>query len=179
VDAALADTQHWLKAMVIGLGLCPFADSVFKTNRIRYAVCGTTEAADLLTYLSVELRSLAAAPREATETTLVIAPNTLPHFLDFNDFLGVAEELLEDLNLTGVIQLVGFHPKFQFAETPADAPENYTNRAPHPIIHLLREESVSEVAGDERAMAEIPKRNTRTLQGLGVAKIQQLLQRPS
>jgi uncharacterized protein len=164
-------TRAWLSSMVIGLGLCPFADSVFKAGRVRFALCSSGDAAELLEFVSVELRALAAASRDSVETALLIAPSALPDFLDFNDFMGVVESLVEDLGLSGVIQAVGFHPGFVFAQSAPDAPENYTNRSPYPMIHLLREESIAEVAIDSSAMEEIPLRNTRTLQRLGNAQI--------
>ena len=160
---------------MIGLGLCPFADPVFRAGTLRYALYPGTDPSEFLEFLSVELRSLAAASRDATETTLVIAPGIYPDFLDFNDFMGVVENLVEDLTLSGVIQAVGFHPRFLFAESAPDAAENFTNRSPHPMIHLLREESISDVSGDPEALAEVPRRNTRTLQRLGTAQLEKLL----
>lgn len=170
-SAVIEEVKHWLTTMVIGLKLCPFAEAPFKANTIRYAVCTSNEPRDLLNDLAVELRSLAAAPRTERETTLLIAPLLLPEFLDFNDFVGIAEELNENMGYSGVIQIVGFHPQFLFAETPADAPENYTNRSPYPLLHLLREESITEVAARPEELLEIPKRNTATLRGLGIAGI--------
>jgi uncharacterized protein len=172
------DVRHWLSSMVIGLGLCPFADPVFKTGRIRFALSESNQPEDLLTQLADELKLLENAPREEIETTLLIAPAVYPDFLDFNDFLGVAEEMVNDLGLTGTVQIVGFHPKFQFAGAQQDAAENYTNRSPHPLLHLLREDSISEVASRPEELLEIPRRNSRTLQQLGIEKILQRLKRP-
>ncbi len=157
--------------MVIGLGLCPFAEQYFKTNRIHFTVSDCDEPEDLLVDLSEELQHLAAKPRAERETTLLIAPGILPDFLDFNDFAGDTERLLEKLGLTGTIQIVGFHPSFRFADVAADAPENYTNRSPYPMLHLLREESVTEVTDAMDDVMEIPKRNSLTLQRLGTAEI--------
>ena len=163
--------------MVIGLDLCPFARSVFEAETIRYAVCPGRNPADLLQALAVELQGLVDSPRPERETSFLIAPDMLPQFRDFLDVLGVAEELLTDLGLRGTVQLVGFHPLFQFANTDAQAPKNYTNRSPYPMIHLLREVSISEVAGGPIRLTEIPRKNTATLEKLGIPGILRLLKR--
>lgn len=164
--------------MVIGLGLCPFAEPAFKADRIRYALFGGEETSDFLMELATELQLLVSTPRQKCETTLLIAPAMLPDFLDFNDFLGVVEKLVEELSLAGVIQVVGFHPGYRFADTEFDAPENYTNRSPYPVLHLLREQSVTEVA-DATDLLEIPRRNIRTLRKLGTPAILDLLKQIS
>jgi hypothetical protein len=92
-------------------------------------------------------------------------------FLDYNDFLGDAERCVEDLGLRGVLQIASFHPDYRFASTDADAAENYSNRSPYPMLHLLREESITAVAGDPHELLEIPRRNIETLRALGVGKI--------
>jgi len=174
--ATIDTVKHWLSRIVIGLGLCPFAESVFTGDRVRYAVCPRRDPEALLEALGDELLRLVAAPRSDCETTLLIAPNVFPDFLDFNDFVGVAEQLVEDLQLAGTIQIVGFHPKFQFADADKDAAKNYTNRSPYPMLHLLREESITEVSGNPDELLAIPKRNTVVLEKLGVEGINRLLQ---
>jgi hypothetical protein len=39
------------------------------------------------------------------------------------------------------------------------------------MLHLLREESIAAVAGDEAALLDIPRRNVETLRGLGREKV--------
>src|SRR5262245_13615518 len=145
----IAATQRWISTMVIGLNLCPFAERVFQANRIRYVVSGAATETALLDDLARELTFLALAPIVEVETTLLIHPQVLQDFLDYNDFLDSAEGLLQDLGLTGVIQLASFHPQYQFADTEPDDVANYTNRSPFPMLHLLRESSVSQVATNE------------------------------
>lgn len=161
--------------MVIGLNLCPFAQRIFDGDKIRYVVTEAQDEKTLLKELADELQALAAASISTVETTLLIHPRAFADFLDYNDFLGAAEHLVEDLGLTGVIQIASFHPDYRFADTDPDAPENYTNRSPYPMLHLLREESISAVADDEAKLLEIPKRNIATLRALGRAKIQEML----
>jgi hypothetical protein len=173
---AIDFTRRWVSAVVVGLNLCPFAPALAAAGRIRYAVTAAADCEALRSALAAELRTLTAAPRADIETTLLIHPLVLADFLDFNDFLAEADRLLGTLRLRGVIQVVGFHPDYQFAGTSADAAENYTNRSPYPMLHLLREESVTEVAGDPAALAAIPRRNRETLRGLGRAGILARLQ---
>ena len=157
--------------MVIGLNLCPFARRVFEADKIRYAVTHAEDERALLKDLAVELEALAAAPASRVETTLLIHPRVLGAFLDYNDFLDAGERLIEDLGQRGVVQLASFHPGYRFAGAGPGAVENYTNRSPYPMLHLLREESISAVAGDPGNLLEIPRRNVETLRRLGLKKI--------
>ena len=109
---AIDKVRAWLTSMVIGLNLCPFAEAPFKAGRVRFAVCEGNDPEKILEAIGHELLKLAGAERSDCETTLLIAPDSFPDFLDFNDFVGVAEALVEDLNLAGTIQIVGFHPGF-------------------------------------------------------------------
>jgi uncharacterized protein len=166
-QAVIDGTRQWIARMVIGLNLCPFAQRVFDGGRIRFVVSDTADEATLLKELADELEFLAAAPIATIETTLLIHPLAFPNFLDYNDFLGVAEHAVADLGYEGVIQIASFHPDYQFADTDADDPANYTNRSPYPMLHLLREESISAVAEDEEKLLEIPQRNIDVLRALG------------
>lgn len=177
--AIVNETRRWIVSFVIDLGLCPFAERFFKAETIRYAVTDAADEESLLRDLGRELRTLVAAPRTEIETTLLIHPNALAEFLSYNDFLDRAEALLAALALEGVVQIAGFHPRYQFADTAPDDVENYTNRSPYPMLHLLREESVSEVAGDEETLLAIPERNMETLRRLGIREIERRLRPPT
>lgn len=115
------------------------------------------------------------APRSEIETAILIHPHVLTDFLDYNDFLAEADEVLEDLDLVGVVQIASFHPAYRFADTEPDDVTNFTNRSPYPMLHLLREESVTEVADDPRMLEDIPRRNIATLRRIGRAGIEALL----
>lgn len=169
-------TRRWIASVVIELNLCPFARRVFEANTIRYVVSDAPDEASLLADLAGELQALAAASMTSVETTLLIHPRAFVNFLDYNDFLDPAEQLVCDLGLEGIVQIASFHPDYQFADTPADAVENYANRSPYPMLHLLREESVTAVAGDPEELLEIPRRNMETLRRLGLEKILEKLQ---
>jgi hypothetical protein len=169
IDAlqAEADTQRWLKRAVIGLNLCPFAKAVHVKAQIHYAVYLPAEASGLMEALLSEANELAAVDAAVRDTTLLIAPNTLADFLDFNDFLARAERKLTRAGFDGVFQLASFHPQFQFAGTEADDITNATNRAPYPTLHLLREDSVSRAVEAFPEAEAIFERNIETLEALG------------
>ena len=170
-QAVIDRTRRWISAMVIGLDLCPFARRVFEADTIHYVVTAAEDEKTLLEDLARELKGLAVCPIEFVETTLLIHPRALVNFLDYNDFLGDAERCVADLGLRGVLQIASFHPDYHFAITDAGAAENYTNRSPYPMLHLLREESISAVAGDAHELLEIPRRNVATLRAVGIGKI--------
>ena len=170
-------TRWWIQSVVIGLNLCPFARRVFDADRIRFTVTDAADAEALRAALGEELQRLVDTPRSEIETTILIHPHVLQDFLDYNDFLAEADELLEELDLVGVVQIASFHPAYRFAGTKPDDVENFTNRSPHPMLHLLREESVTEVANDPAMLEDIPRRNIAVLRRLGRAGIGELLQR--
>ena len=161
-------TRQWIAAFVIGLDLCPFAQRVFVGERIRYAVGTATDSESLRAELAEELRSLVATSIDVVETTLLIHPRTLTDFGDYCDFLAEADRLIQSLGLRGVIQIASFHPEYRFADSAADAVENYTNRSPFPMLHLLREESISKLSATPEELAEIPPRNIAKLRRLGL-----------
>lgn len=156
-------TRDWVFHTVIGLNLCPFARRVFDANLIRCVVSTATAEEQLLDDLRTELHRLHAAPRSEIETTILIHPHVLTEFLDYNDFLAEADRLLRRMKLDGVIQIAGFHPRYRFAGTETDAPENGTNRSPFPMLHLLREISVTEVTDNPEVLLGIPERNIETM----------------
>ena len=168
-DLVLQQTRHWLEKAVIGLNLCPFAKAVYVKNQVRLVVSKARHADDLLEELDRELDLLVATPASEIDTTLLIHPTLFEDFLDFNDFLEIAEDVIDEHELDGVVQLASFHPKFQFEGTEIEDMSNYTNRAPFAILHLLREESV------ERAVEAFPQAemifdtNIATLEKLGLA----------
>ena len=170
----IAAMREWIEKAVIGLNLCPFAKAVYVKNQVRYVVSHAPHLDGLLEDLDRELDFLAGADPEAVDTTLLIHPTLLPDFLDFNDFMQLAEAALDEHGLDGVIQIASFHPAFQFEGTEPDDLGNYTNRAPFPTLHLLREASI------DRAVAAFPEaetiyaRNIETLQTLGHAGWQAL-----
>ncbi len=163
----IADTQRWVQRAVIGLNLCPFAKSVEVKKQVRYVVSHATRTKPLLVDLKRELLELIAADPAILDTTLLVAPDGFSDFLEFNELLDRADKLLVELDLDGVLQIASLHPQYQFADTELDDITNFTNRAPYPTLHLLREESV------DRAVAAFPnaeaiyETNMQTMQELG------------
>ncbi|MDM0056129.1 DUF1415 domain-containing protein [Variovorax fucosicus] len=164
---ALADTERWLARAVIGLNLCPFAKAVHVKGQIHWAVYLAEDEHQLIDALVAEAEALVACDASVRDTTLLIAPNTLPDFLDFNDLAARAERKLARAGFDGVLQLASFHPRFQFGGTELDDIGNATNRAPYPTLHLLREDSVSRAVDAFPEAEAIFERNINTLQALG------------
>lgn len=165
----IAATRTWLEKAVIGLNLCPFAKAVHVKEQVRYAVSTARTPDELQADLARELQRLAAADPEQIETTLLIHPFVLNDFLEYNDFLDIAEETVADLGLEGEIQVASFHPDYQFADAAPDDISNYTNRSPFPILHLLREASIDRAVATFPDAAEIYERNIETMERLGRA----------
>jgi len=162
----------WLESAVIGLGLCPFARSVYQENKIRYTVSVVESDEALLTELYDECAYL--VENTSIETTLLITPYHFAEFDDFNEFLSLAETLLDQYGWTGVFQIASFHPKYQFANTSPDDRENSTNRSPYPILHLLREDSLSQAINSHPAPENIPIANIKRLNELDEATFNQI-----
>ena len=164
----IAATRQWLERAVIGLNLCPFAKAVHVKQQVRFVLSDASTPEALLEQLAEELLLLRDTPADEVDTTLLVHPDVLQDFLDYNDFLDNADAAVEALDLEGVLQVASFHPAYQFAGTAPDDIGNYSNRSPYPTLHLLREDSV------ERAVAAFPdpdvivERNIATLDQLGV-----------
>ena len=164
VEAAM---RRWLERAVIGLNLCPFAKAVYTRDQVRIVVSDADNIDDLREELGEEMLRLRDTLADEIDTTLLVLPQVLGDFLDYNDFLDEADGLLEALELDGVLQVASFHPDYQFAGTEFDDAGNNTNRAPYSVLHLLREESI------DRAVAAYPEpdaiidRNIRTMETLG------------
>jgi hypothetical protein len=167
VDAAIAATRAWVRTAVIGLNLCPFAKSVENRGRVRYAVSAATDGEALVADLEQEILHLTTADPESLDTTLLIHPWALANFDDYNQFLDVADALLEALGCAGVLQVASFHPRYRFAGTADDDVTNCSNRSPYPTLHLLRESSIAAAVAAFPDAATIYERNIATLRRLG------------
>lgn len=166
--AIIEATRRWLDRVVIGLNLCPFAGQPWRQGRVRLQVSDATTPEQLAGDLADELLALHRADPAECETTLLIHPLVLGDFLEYNDFLDIADELLEDLDLDGTLQVASFHPDYRFADSPPDDPANCTNRSPYPMLHLLREASIEAATAGHPASEAIFKRNIETMRELGV-----------
>jgi hypothetical protein len=164
--------RQWVETLVVGMNLCPFAKREMVNNRVRFATTTSTTEEQLLMALQAELELLNTDP--SVETTLLIHPGVLQDFYDYNRFLGYADSLLVEMGLEGIYQIASFHPDYQFDGTKPDDAENYTNRSPHPMLHLIREASLERVIADYQ-VDQIPVRNIAIMNGLGQDKLRALL----
>lgn len=164
-EAIIIPVRTWVETFVIGEQLCPFARQPLADGRVRFQVTEAESEADLLSALTAEIEHLAQTP--AVETTLLVHPNALNDFLAYNQFLDEVDALIQTLDVEGEFQVASFHPDYQFAGTEADDAENYSNRSPYPMLHLLREASIEVAVATHPAIDEVPERNIRHLRGLG------------
>lgn len=162
-----------MESVVVGLNLCPFAKRESARDRVRFVVTEATTEEDLLVDLQAELGLLCSD--ETVETTILIHPTVLQDFYDYNQFLSDADGLLERLELEGIYQVASFHPDYQFCDTTPDAVENYTNRSPYPLLHLIREEKLERALACYPETAEIPARNVELIRNLGRNRMENLL----
>lgn len=172
-DAIVQATRCWLERVVIDLNLCPFAKREWVKNRVRLSVVDSSSVEELLRSLQSELVLLDKDP--AIETTLLIHPQALNNFFDYNDFLDIADALLIDLGYEGVYQIASFHPDYQFAEADEDDVSHYTNRSPYPMLHLLREASLTQAIEAYDDVDSIPQRNVQLMQDMGLQRVQDLV----
>lgn len=166
-EEMIAATQKWVDRAVIGLNLCPFAKAVQVKKQVRYVVSSAVTPEELVTDLIKELEKLAETPAEKIDTTLLIHPYVLTDFLDYNDFLDVVDEVLDEIDLAGELQVASMHPQYQFADTHENDIENYTNRSPYPTLHLLRESSVNQAVDAFPEADKIFDKNIETMRRLG------------
>lgn len=165
----LAATRKWLERAVIGLNLCPFAKAVHVKGQVRYVVSPARTDDALLGDLERELKFLTEAAPEDVDTTLLVAPDVLTDFADFVRFLDLVEVVLRSYGLVGILQVASFHPDYVFADAEPDDLANYTNRAPYPTLHLLRESSLDRATAAFPDAADIYQRNIEALRKLGLA----------
>ena len=166
----IAATRAWVKDVVIGLDLCPFAAAVFE-KRLRFHVSDAQDAFGVMETLVGELVTLADADPEEVATTLVMTPRAFPAFETYAAFLHRVDLLLEEMHLKGVIQVASFHPEYRFAGATDDDAANYTNRSPYPTFHLIRETSVSEAVTKHPDTLAIPEANIVKLQAIGAEEM--------
>jgi len=174
-----ARVRLWLERAVVGLNLCPFARAPLVHGRLRIQVSVARDDQSLLADLDQELSLLRDRPATEIETTLLVHPLVLNDFDTYNDFLTIADLAVRMQGLEGEIQIASFHPAYQFADSGPDDIENYTNRAPYPILHLLRESSIDAAVASMPDTDAIYERNMRTLRKLGLAGWEALLKSPA
>lgn len=172
-EKIIAAVRHWVETVVVDMNLCPFAKRELVKNKVRFVAIEAASEKELLLALHEELERL--NNNSNIETTLLIHAHVLQDFYDFNDFLAVADGLLEQMDLVGHYQIASFHPDYQFGGTEPNDAENYTNRSPYPVLHLLREDSLERAIASYPDVDNIPKRNIALMNELGATKLKALL----
>ncbi|MEP2792552.1 MAG: DUF1415 domain-containing protein, partial [Kangiellaceae bacterium] len=167
-------TKRWLEHSVIEYNFCPFAKKEYVNNSIHYEVIDESNREEQLLSLSEEFKRLDNNP--ALSTSLLLYPKGLESFFDYLDFVELANELLYELGYEGIYQIASFHPDYCFADTKQSDPENYTNRSPVPIVHLLREDMLEKALDLYPNSEQIPERNILKAQELGSDFFEKLLQ---
>lgn len=174
---ALEKTARWIERLVIGEKLCPFAAAPWHGERVRLVESAARTPQLLVQDLAQECGTLLQTTDTPTqiETTVIVHPHVLTDFAEYNDFLSVADEVLVEIGAEGVLQVASFHPDYCFADAPQDDPANCSNRSPYPMLHVLREDSLSKAVDSYSDVDDIPERNIAHLRALGMAEIQRRL----
>lgn len=173
---AIRATERWVREVVVGLNLCPFAAVPLRQGRIRFAVCREQGTEAIYQVLLAEMEVLLGTAQETAETSLLIVPQGLDSFADYLDLLYAADAAIPAAGLDGVLQLASFHPDYQFEGAAADDPANYTNRSPYPMFHLIREDSLAQALEGYANPQQIPQNNIDKLRKLGLLEMQRRLQ---
>jgi len=166
--------QQWLEQVVIGLNLCPFAARPQRNGQVRIQVTAAKTEEALLADLQSELQRLDSTPAATLETSLLVLPEMLQDFLNYNQFLDFADALLVEGGWEGIYQVASFHPDYCFGGVDPDDPENLTNRSPYPILHLIREASLEQAINHYPDPELIPERNIARMGALSMAEKRQL-----
>ena len=165
--------RAWLEQFVVGLNLCPFAAPLVSSDRLRIKICDATDIDTIMQSFLSELDLIQSTLESDIATTLLVIPNALKDFEEYLDVIDLAEELLSEVGLEGVIQLASFHPHYQFAEEPAESASHFSNRSPYPLIHFLREDMMASALQNFTNPEQIPARNVEALQEIGRNAIEQ------
>lgn len=171
---AMTATQQWFEKVVLGLNLCPFAHRPARLQRIVFSVSEATTEAELMAALLAEITALENASIKERETSLFIIPHALSDFYDYQFFLEEANRQLKNNHWQGIFQLASFHPNYCFAGAESNDPSNLTNRSPYPIVHILRESSLTEVLENMDSPEDIPQANIEKMEALSDTEIEAL-----
>ncbi|RYY68522.1 MAG: DUF1415 domain-containing protein [Chitinophagaceae bacterium] len=169
----IAQTKKWIMDVVVGCNFCPFAAREVKKGSIHYEVLAEATAENTMEAALHIMKLLDGKPD--IETALLILSTGYETLEDYLDLVATAEALLEENDYEGIYQVASFHPQYLFAGAPADDPSNYTNRSPYPMLHFLREESVSKAVDSHPDIDDVPYKNIQFAQEKGLRYMQELL----
>ena len=174
-ETIINQTINWIQSVVIGCNFCPFAAKALLKKTVRYVVLPSANTKVVLEKLMQEIYHL--DKDEEIETTFIILPENFGDFNAYLDVVQVAEELMEEEDYDGIYQLASFHPQYCFAGEANNDAANYTNRSPYPMLHILREESITNALENFPDPESIPEKNIAFARGKGMAFMQNLLNR--
>ncbi|MFT4568889.1 MAG: hypothetical protein ACI9FN_003859 [Saprospiraceae bacterium] len=167
-------TKSWIEKFIIGMNICPFAESPFKASLIRYVLCSETDLIEVLSFIEKEIVIIDRSTSDEIETSLIILPFVNLSFEKFIEFNNVVEDLLAYMGLIDKFQSVAFHPLFRYEGSEENDPSNYTNRSPYPMLHILRQKSIEAVA-DEEAGRQISEANHKKLQDFSMDELSRII----
>lgn len=173
-EQALLATQAWFERVVLGLNLCPYAHQPAKSGSIRFCTFFESDEESLFECLARELELLANSAAGELETTLIVLPVGFEDFFFYLSMLEAVDNWLAKNGWEGLFQVASFHPNYQFDGSSADDRGNLTNRSPYPILHLLREESLTQIFDSGADTAAVPERNIARITGLTDAEVGEL-----
>ncbi len=166
INAITEQVDQWLNDVVIGLNLCPFAAKPQRNKQIKIFVSEASQEEALLEDILLQLIELSNTEPEKLETTLVVVPNMLQDFWDYNFFIDWVEGLIKEQDWEGIFQVATFHPDYCFGGAEPEDDENLTNRSPYPVFHLIREESMEKVLKHYPDPESIPDTNIARVSAL-------------
>ena len=166
-DQARELMSAWVETIVVGMNLCPFAAPELRSRRIRYALSDSVDIPSAVQDFLDELQTIQQASEDDISTTLISFTHVASDFDDFLDMLGLCQDVLEEVGLEGVFQLASFHPRYCFEGVDETDITNWTNRAPFPTVHLIREGQMARVLTHYADPDEIPERNMALMESLG------------
>lgn len=175
-DSVEKHVRAWLEDFVVGLNLCPFArpyvqQGALSADSLRIAICGDTQPEELRRSFLEELNTLQGSSEREIATSLLVFPHAFSEFTDYLDFFDEAQDLLVQAGLEGLIQLASFHPLYEFEGEEPGAASHFSNRAPYPVIHLLREDMMERVLLDFSHPERIPEENIKVLEQIGSVEL--------
>lgn len=166
-ESAIRATRAWVEQVVVGYQLCPFARTPFKQNTIRYVSAADRKVSSVKTTFLAECKYLDEKQVSEVSTTLLILTGAFQDFFTFWELVGKAEEWLEEAGYAGLFQVASFHPDYIFAEATTEAAQNYTNRSPWPMLHLIREDELETAIKSHPDIEAVPQRNIELMESKG------------
>ncbi len=174
-NSIISQTKNWINAVVVGCNFCPFAAREVKRNSIYYEVLTDEKPQQVLEKLLTTFQAM--DNDQSVETAILILAVGFVSFNDYLNLVTVAEQLLKKQGYEGVYQIASFHPKYLFAGSKENDAANYTNRSPYPMLHILREESVSRAIDSHPDTKKIPANNIAFARAKGQAYMRDLLKK--